>query len=225
MTDSESPNPIARLSVAYSDRPELRALLSLVPGWSAPDTLLQARAAEIRADRLRTFFDELAAGDIEFTEELVETEDFLHCYTRTVRAVENTRRREKIKLFARLLGNSMSTTLVSDPDDYEFLLSIVDELSLRELAVLQAIELYENRYYKHGKFSNENRSHEGVLQTVVEEYLGLEEGQLPDEELMGIVIRLNRTGCYTMMGWRKGPAKDCRLTDIYFKLKELVLEA
>lgn len=66
---------------------------------------------------------------------------------------------------------------------------------------------------------------EGALQTVVEKHLGLEPGQLPDKELMGIVIRLNRTGCYTMMGWRKNPAKDCRLTDIYFKLKRLIFDA
>lgn len=119
----------------------------------------------------------------------------------------------------------MLTDLVSDPDEYEFLLSVVDELSLRELAVLQAIELYEERYYVGGRFAYEKRPFEGVLQAVVEEYLGLAPGDLPDEELMGIVIRLNRTGCYTMMGWRKGPAVDCRLTSIYFKLKKLILDA
>lgn len=217
-------NLVGRLADSYGDRPVLRALASLVPYSGPATTLLQARLDEIQADRLRVFFDGLAAGDIPLTEELIETEDFLHCYTKTVQAVLNTRRRKKIQLVSRLFRNSMLTDLVSDPDEYEFLLTVVDELSLREIAVLQAIEEYESRYYKNGKFAAEDQKFEGLLQGIVEERLRLEPGQLSDEELMGIVIRLNRTGCYTMMGWRRGPAKDCRLTEIYFKLKSLILD-
>jgi hypothetical protein len=224
MSDPGKVNAIDRLAELCEKWPFFRALVSLMPyTGGAADVLLQAAAAEIRADRLWTFFDELGAGKIPLTRELIETEDFLHCYTNTVRAVANTRQRDKIRLLACLLRNSLLTNLVSDPEDYEFLLSVVDELSLREFAVLRAIELYEERYYEDGKFSDKHEHvREGLLQTVVEEHLGLEPRQLPDEELSGIVIRLNRTGCYTMMGWRKGPAKDCFLTSIYFKLKKLI---
>jgi hypothetical protein len=37
----ESPNMIGNLSVQYSKRPTIKALLKLIPGWSAADTLLQ----------------------------------------------------------------------------------------------------------------------------------------------------------------------------------------
>jgi len=223
MNDKITLNPVGRLSEIYGDSAILRALISLLPSSGPVSTFLQERADEIKTERLRIFFDHLAEGKIPLTEELIQTEDFLHCYTKTVRAVADTRRREKIQLFSRLFSNSMLTDLVSDPDEYEFLLSVVDDLSPKEIAVLQAIEEYENRYYNNGRFVSEQRS-EGLLQPIVEEKLGLERGQLSGEKLMGIVIRLNRTGCYTMMGWRKGPAQDCRLTEIYFKLKKLVLD-
>lgn len=225
MNHTNKGNPISKLAETYDKYPVLKALLSLVPGWSAPDTLLQARAAEIRSARLRVFFDEIASGTVPLTEELVKTEDFLHCFTRTTKAVIETRRKEKIQLFGRLFNNSMSLGVVANPDEFELLLSITDELSCTEIAVLQAIEIYERKYYKNGRFSETHRPHEGKLQEVVEEKLNLQPNQLPDNELLGIVIRLNRTGCYSMMGWRQGPAIDCRLTDIYFKLKRLILES
>ncbi len=223
MSVSSEFNAIAKLAEAYDKNPILKALLSLVPGWSASDILMHARADEIRAARTRVFFDELAAGAVPLTEELVQTEDFLHCFTRTIKAVVETRRKEKIQLFGRLFNNSMSSGLVSDPEEFELLLSIVDELSCKEIAVLRAIEAYEQHYYENGRFAEQHRPHEGKLQAIIEEHLGLIPGQLPDTELLGIVIRLNRTGCYSLMGWRRGPAIDCRLTNIYSKLKSLIL--
>jgi len=220
MTDDY--NIVGKLSENYSDRPILKSLLSLVPYWGVADTLLQHRASEIKADRIKIFFDALANGSIELTDTLIETEDFIHCYMATISAVTNTRRREKIKLFAKLFSSALTFSDFGDTDEYEFLLSILDELTIKELAVLKAIERYEENYYVNGQFDNEHRPHEGLLKKEVCLELGISEDNLGDDELKGIVIRLNRTGCYTLMGWRQGPAVDCSLTGIYFKLKALI---
>jgi hypothetical protein len=88
---------IGSLSVQYSNRPALKALLKLVPGWSSADTLLQKRADEIKGDRLKVFFEELAQGRRELTDEVIQTENFIHSYFCTLRAALNSRQREKIK--------------------------------------------------------------------------------------------------------------------------------
>jgi len=67
---TKSPSMIGKLSVQYADRPAIKALLKLVPGWSSADTLLQKRADEIKSDRLKVFFDELAQGKRKLTGEL-----------------------------------------------------------------------------------------------------------------------------------------------------------
>ena len=90
---AESPNTNGQLSVHYSNRPTIKALLKLIPGWSAADTLLQKRADEIKSDRLKVFFDELAKGKLELTDELIQTESFLHAYFCTLRAALNCRHR------------------------------------------------------------------------------------------------------------------------------------
>ena len=96
------------------------------------------------------------------------------------------------------------------------------DITVKDMMVLIALENYESRYYKDHKFNREvaqNEAFEGLFAKEVERVLGT---SVEDNELKGIVIRLNRTGCYTMMGWRNGPAKDCCLTDLYFRLKTLV---
>lgn len=127
---------MGELSEYYGDKPIIRSLLQLVPGWSSADTLLQQRANEIRAERMRIFFDELASGKHELTSELIGTEDFLHCYFCTLKAALNTRQKEKIKMMARLLDASLSTDTDTSTEEYEELLVILDTISFREFSAL-----------------------------------------------------------------------------------------
>ena len=81
---------IGKLAEYYNNKPTIRSLLQIVPGWGSADTLLQERANEIRSERMRTFFDELAAGKQELTDNLINSEDFLHSYFCTLKAALNT---------------------------------------------------------------------------------------------------------------------------------------
>lgn len=192
MTDER--NIVGKLSCQYDDKPIIQALLQLIPGWGAADTLLQRRADEIRSERIFTFFEELASGTQSLTQELIQEEDFLHSYFCTLRAVINTRRREKIKLFAKLLDSSIDPVFSVSPDEYEELLSILDEISLREF----------NALYKLMKFevSNPIQKDQSILQNAKEyweQYRNsiTEEIGIPLESFNAFMAKTERTGLYT----------------------------
>lgn len=189
----EPPNMIGHLSVQYSNRPAIRSLLSIVPGWSSADTLLQKRADEIKADRLKAFFEELAQGKHELTDELIQTENFLHSYFCTLRAALNSRQREKIRHFARLLNSSFDPTLQVTSDEHEDLLSILEEITLREFAILNDLM---NREIAHPKKEGENdlqhaRRYWDDFKTATIQTYGV-----PAESFNAFMARLERTGLY-----------------------------
>lgn len=190
---TEPPNMIGALSVQYSDRPMIKALLKLVPGWSSADTLLQKRADEIKSDRLKVFFDELAQGKRELTDDLIQSDSFLHAYFCTLRAAMNCRQHEKIQNFARLLDSSLDPTLHVSEDEHEELLALLEEITLREFAILRDLR---NRELTHPRQDRENalqhaRRYWKDFRTATVETYGV-----PDESFNAFMARLERTGLY-----------------------------
>jgi hypothetical protein len=186
-------NFVAELSKHYGDKPIIRSLLQLIPGWGTADTLLQQRANEIRADRMRIFFDELANGRHELTDELINSEDFLHCYFSTLRAVMNTRQRDKIRMLARLLDSSLSDRLATNTDEYEELLTILDVISLREFRALTLLYNFEQNNPKQ-KEQNELQnilSYWASFESQVVSSLGISEEAFP-----AFMAKMERTGLY-----------------------------
>ena len=149
----KQPSTVKKLVQRYEKNPVLRGLAQLISLWSlgigsAIDAALLTKLQNIREERVRTFFDELAAGKVELNPELLESEDFLHCFFATVRAALNSKRREKIKMFARLLKSSILRNTFSNTDEYEECLGILDELYYRELLILFTLDKYESQYPK-----------------------------------------------------------------------------
>ena len=96
----------------------------------------------------------------------------------------------------------------------------VEALSLdEEWPILKVLEEYKNTYYKDGRPIDENWRHEGVFCHMVNDKLGLD---LSDGDLRSIVIRVNQTGLFGLLGWRRGPAHDCELAPWYFTLKPFI---
>jgi len=128
----------------YEKNPTIRALISVLGiatfgAVSVADAALMAKIQNIRGDRARTFFDELAKEDVKLTPEVIESEDFLHCYFATVKVVLNTKRMEKISMFACLLKSYTLPELFSDTDKYEEYLQALDGLGNIHIAVLNLI--------------------------------------------------------------------------------------
>ena len=119
MTDDEKPTVVGWLVERYANQPAVQALLKLLPYWSSADAFIQQRARKIRHERTRTFFDALANGKVQLSEDLIQSDDFLHCYFKTVSAALNTRRKEKIQMFARLLRYALDGDSFSSIEEYE----------------------------------------------------------------------------------------------------------
>ena len=217
---------IYNLAKRYESSSVIRGLIQLIPFGvgSAFDVVTAVKFSQIREERIRVFFDEIASGSIELTPEVIESEEFLHAYFSTLNAVTHTHRKEKIKLFAKLLTSTLRENLTSKIDEYEEFLKILEELSYREFVILTKLESYEDRFPK--------RSGENDLQRVSRfwddfstEVKG--ELQIQSNELDASLTRLNRTGCYetftgAFLSYTGGKGK---LTPIYYRLKSLLVES
>lgn len=159
----------------------------------AVDADLATYIENFQRDRLRTFFDELEAAKIPPREDLIRSEDFLHAYFATVRAVLNTRRREKIQLFAKLFSSYVKGEHVKTVDGYEEYLAVLDDLSYREFQVLLILHRCEQKTPRN-EGENDFQWASQFWQEFLEEVsrvVGLPQNQIP-----GMLARLNRTGLY-----------------------------
>lgn len=208
----------------YYDNRVIRALIQLVPFGigSAIDVVLIRTLENIREQRARAFFDELSNGNVLVDESLLESEDFLHAFFITTRIALNSRRREKIQMFARLLKSSIIGEGPQGVDEYEDFLKILDELSYRELQALAIMDEFSNR-----QSAKEPRSVRW-LNTFWHEFESRLENELkiPADEVSDFMNRISRTGCYEIFEpgsvyYERGMGL---LTPTYERLKKFVLE-
>lgn len=211
----------------YIHRPLIRTLLKLaLPALGTMiDLALADKYSQMVVGRLRFFFDELESGNIPLTDDLIESNDFLHCYMSTFRTVVRTYQRKKLLLFARLLNSSARTSSSTDNavDEYEEYLSILDSLSEREWNILNIIHLAEQSVEKDEKENPLQHARKYWIKMIQT----LEANNLSSrDELPAFLARLNRTGCYvTITGSFLSYAGDVGYTtETYMKLRQLVQE-
>ncbi len=192
---SKPSSAIERLARRYAATPLVRALVQLIPFGvgSAVDVAIATAVTNIREDRAREFFDELARSNLALSEEQMAQEDFLHAYFATAKAALNTRRREKIRLFSRLLANYLSGKSFETTDAYEETLGVLDDMSLREFQVLLILDRFEKAHPR--------RTDENPLQGATRfwgSFLDAVEAEasLRREDIPSFLERLNRTGLY-----------------------------
>lgn len=195
----ETPKIIENLSARYEKNPVIRGLIQLIPFGigSAVDTAVAVNLTKIREERSRSFFDELARGGINLSEEQISNENFLHAFFSTTKAVLNTRRREKIKLFGKLFATFCKNSDFEDLellDEFEEILAILDDLSYQEYLILLILQQNEN------SVPPDHSSKHILARTDVywENFLEEVERKLriPRNDIPGILARLNRTGHY-----------------------------
>lgn len=183
-----------RILERYSELPTIRALVQLIPlGFGGfIDTMLMGRIQEIREYRTREFFDELAAGNSELTEEVIQSEDFIHCFLITAKAALNTRRREKIRLFAKFLRATAKESTPRNTDDFEDLLSVLDDLSYTEWLALVSLSQFSTEPRVLGENDLQwSRRFWGDFISDLSTRLNI-----PGEEACSFMNRISRTGLY-----------------------------
>jgi len=219
---------IRSLEEQYNSNPLLKGLVQISSAFTfgitgGIEAAILTHCNNITKKRLKIFFDELEKGNIQLTQELIESEDFLHRYFATGKAAINSRRAEKIQFFSRLFLTGTIQEEISDTDEYEELLRILDKLSYREIQILFILDKYEIQYSQ--------KENENDLQRANHFWSDFEEDlqsslQITKEEINGLLVRLLRTGCYeiftgTYYGYTGGKGK---LTSIYHRLKKCIWE-
>ena len=214
---------LAELADRYKDRPLVRGLVQLIPAGigSAVETALLTKLANYRAGRLRVFFDELAEGKLSLTPDIIESEDFLHAFDATTRAVLRARRTEKVKLLARLLKSSFRDEGPASIDEYEELLAILDDLSFREIKVLAILARHERDTAFRPEDNDLQRANKAWpgFETEVQARLGIS-----PEQLAPVLVRIQRSGCFAEItgGYWGYVGGRGRLTGLFQRLQDVV---
>lgn len=217
-------NYLEKTCEKYDDSPLIRVLMQLIPFGigSAIDVGISSNAKRIKEVRQREFFNELAGGSLILDENLINSEDFLHCFFSTYKYAIDTRQKEKIKMFARLLKSSLNESAFSDTDEYEEYNQILDELTYREFQMLVKLDEFEKNFPLKQDENDLQR-----LERFWDQYKKelIEELKVPEDEIDSMMIRLNRTGCYEifagsyMMDIAGGKGK---ITPTFRRLRKLV---
>lgn len=182
-----------KLQTAYENDPGIQAIISVFPIAQFFLPFLSTRVKEIRLERSRTLFDELSKGNIELNEEIIHSEDFIHKFYITYKASINTRRREKIKYFARLLKSSIKESNKMNVDIFEDYSKILEELSYREILSLALLDNYYTSTNKHqNNLANANEFWDD-FETSLQSLISIEK-----RDIGSFLSRLSRSGCYEL---------------------------
>ena len=217
------------LADSYEKSPLIKGLVKLLPAGSSIDSIFSGYFNNLKKKRYKTFFDALQSGAVELTEEIIQTEDFLHAFFCTINYVERTKQDEKIKRFATIL-KQLGTGNISF-SEFEDCTAIFNELSDKEFALLSIKYKYEQRYLPE-KGETEYRSN-GVKQNP-KQVIGLyweyfkrdviKDLRIEEKEFNPMLMRVQRTGCYIpLKGYHDEQfEEDGNTTSLFEKLYKLV---
>jgi len=176
--------------------------------------------------RQNAFFEELKAKPNMLTEDVVKSEEFVHKFLITYKAVVMTHKAEKIKYLAKLLKSSTISENDIDVDEYEEYLNIITDLSYRELQILSIIDknykldpepskptapsMNADKTEWRGRFFAKNK-HD------IQKELGVRSQEIDD-----VLIRISRSALYKQIGYTAGENGDGVLTPLFYRIKELI---
>lgn len=204
----------------YEKNEIIRPLIQLVPFGvgGAFDTAMGIKWQKMQMSKIDVLFDEMVKNKGTITSELIQSEDYIHCFMKVVQLATGTRRHEKIRMFARLL-NSVVTGAggYETVDEFEEYLSLLEELSYREMEILLFIEEFQKTNGIEWVGDMEDKWKQFTTDIAKDLNLSL-------AELDMVLMRLNRIGCSETFLSKKGDSivRYCIVTPLFEKLKLLI---
>lgn len=207
---------------AYSDNIALRGLMQFSPLSAAIDVAIISKYSEILRIKNKVFFSALESAEIDLTQEIIESNEFLHCFFITYNAAMKSRREEKILLFAKVLKNSLKNVVNQNIDQYEEIIQIIEDISYREFLILLKIYELEKQHPLNVVPADNDGKRALRFWNEVEHFLE-QELNIVVEDQEAILVRLARTGLYlTFKGVylddTKGRGKTTGLLETIIKL-------
>jgi hypothetical protein len=182
----------------YQRSPVVRMIVKLYPPATVVEAGVLGTYEYFRRRRMLVFADELQKLNLEVEEDKLKDKQFFDAFSATARRVLDSTQDEKIRMFAHLFTSFVRGRHLERIDEFEEVLSILDDLSLREFQVLLILQRHETAIPDQPKQNKLERANQfwNTFSTDVEREVGL-----PKAELAGTLARLNRTGLYqTIVG-------------------------
>jgi hypothetical protein len=180
---------LTKASEIYSDQVIIRAGINAIPfvGGSI-DVILSSLGQKFVIKRIEDFITELKS-EVELLESQKINHDFLNSeegfdlIVKSFNSASKTRQREKLRIYAKILKNALTSGKAYEEDEPEIFLKIVEELSIKEFKV--ATLLF--------KLKANLKPHEsGRITDVV--LLANENSDFDKDELVYILVRLEKIG-------------------------------
>lgn len=210
------------LQISYENDKTIRGIIRFSGLSEFFSHFITDRVKEIRLKRSKTFFNELQQRNVVLKEETIKSEDFLHKFFVSYKAAINTRQREKIRMFARLLNSSLEDTPINPVDTFEDYVKILDDLSFREIRALILLE----SFYNTPKSDNENKLQ--WTQKFWEDYKNelTVKLNIPEQLISDFMDRLARTGLFRKLDENIFADKEAEgiLTPTFDGLKKYALD-
>lgn len=233
---SEVKNIIQKKLIENYTQPLIKSLIQLVPFGvgSAIDAAIVETLNKMEYNRKKAFFDELDSGELLLTDELIKSEDFLHCYMVTYKAMIMTKKEKKIELFAKLLKSYINSAEISLTEEFENELALVEPLNEIDIIILLKIDNFENTYSK-GEMKPDKQAMANPYEIAPHwisdfEDVLIKELGITRSKLHRIFIKLEGLGLLErIIIIEKNHSKierqfrPCYLTDTFFALKNRIL--
>ena len=213
---------VMTLADAYRGSRLTQALIQLIPYFGPyVDLKIQDIISNYNAKRYRIFFDEISRGAIPLNPELIENDDFLFCYFKTISAVQKSRRTEKIIYLARLLKDAFGESKIRNADEYEEVIGIIEDLSFNELRILSTLARFERTFpVREGsdRLQTADKFWPSFTQSVSNDLA------IQTDMVQPMLVRLQRSGCYQEFTggiWDYNGERG-HLTPLYYRIEEIV---
>jgi len=171
-----------------------------IPIGDVIDSLAAEAYNKLHVERATVFFEELDKGEIELTQEVVQSEEFLFSLFAALKSSLYTRQKEKVRFFAKLFATHLKKNQFTQADEYDDYLKILDELTFREIYMLYRLKQYEDTAHLI-EVDEDDEDKDDELRMAglywrdfsreMHETLGIEY-----PEIAGLLTRAGRTGCY-----------------------------
>ena len=123
-------------------------------------------------------------------------------------------------MFARLLKNSLTEEDISNIDEYEDFLKVLDELSYRELLALRILDKYSSttRSEAQKDLTWTNQFWDKFEEDITNEL------KIPKDQIASFMDKIVRTGCYEMFtgSYYDYTGGKGKLTPMYQRLKKFI---
>lgn len=189
---------IERLREAFIDGAEIGLSTNFI---TSPFIMV---ADKLRKQRQERLLNELARGEKLLTDKVIRSHEFVSAFMIIHHVVLRTRHEEKIKYFARLLLSGIENKKL-DTDEFEEFVSILDDLSYREIEILQLLHHFEkNTPADLVDRGNPELKLENSVQIAMRFWDQFEDAisnrlGINSEVLISLMVRLQRTGLYRML--------------------------